>query len=488
MKKNRAMGVDAVPRPLKILYLEDVPGDVQLAQHALRRQGASEEWRVVDDRAGYLAALRAGAPDVILANHRLSGFDGPEALQIARRLCPETPFIVLSDTLGEELAIEMLALGASDYVFKDRLARLSPAVQRAVAEADNRRALAETQAELTQKCVIFRRIIDVLPELIYAIDREGRITVANQAALHVFGRSSSEVQGMPLGEFMDQLGTHCDPPEEWRLMAEQRAIVDREISWRDPRGAHRWRVLSKLTLTDPVSAAVTGLLVVSRDVTDRRLLERELLQIAEREQGRVGTDLHDGLGQDLTGLGLLIKALEAQLQRENSPHLPALQRIGEVLRGAFENTRSLVRTLTPANLGQDGIVTAIEQLAHHSEKLFGLRCEVRRDPVLAIKLSDTAASHLYRIAQEAAANAAKHSGGNHVVIELRRQGANLRLSICDDGSGFDPERVQHSAGMGMRMMAYRARLLGGTLRAFRDANGGTRVVCRMPIAQNETHD
>ena len=96
-----------------------------------------------------------------------------------------------------------------------------------------------------------------------------------------------------------------------------------------------------------MSQTVTGLVTVSRDVTQSRLLEQEVLEITEREQRRIGSDLHDGLGQELTGLGLMIHALEADLAREDSPHLGQVRKLGEILRGAFTSARSLARALAP---------------------------------------------------------------------------------------------------------------------------------------------
>ena len=473
------------PLVLDIVCLEDDPRDAELARSELQRTVTIRDWRVVSTRAAFADALAARMPDLILADYSLPDFDGPEALRIARQSCPEVPFIFLSGTIGEELAIETLKLGATDYVIKDHPARLSPAVHRAIAEAQVLRSRTEAQAALGAQGAMLKRIIDAIPELIYAVDRDGRITVANQAVLRLFKRKAHTVMGRPLKDFGGVLGAQFDDAEDQRLMLGRRAVTEREALLRDPEGGERYHVYSKLPLADPVTGTVTGLLIVSRDITDGRLLEREVLEVTEREQRRVGSDLHDGLGQDLTGLGLMIKGLESELRRENSPHVPQIKRIGEVLRDAFASAHSLAKALAPTNLDHGGILVALEQLAHHCSSLFGVPCEAHGDGKIAVNLSDSAAGHLYRIAQEATVNAAKHASASRIIIQLSRVGADLTLAIVDDGIGFDAERAESQAGMGLRTMAYRARMLGGSLRTARGPNGGTRVECRFPIKQNQ---
>ena len=473
------------PFDVDILCLEDDARDADLARHALQQSISIRAWRVVSTRAAFIGALAERTPDLILADYSLPDIDGPEALRIAHERCPEVPFIFLSGTIGEERAIETLKLGATDYVIKDRLARLAPAVHRAISEARVLRSRTAAQTALAAQGAVLKRIVDAIPDLIYAVDRDGRITMANHAVLRMLKRKSQTVMGRPLKEFGGLLGAQFDDAEDQRLMQARRALTEREARLRDSDGAERCHLFSKLPLTDPATGAVNGLLVVSRDITDSRLLEREVLEVTEREQRRVGSDLHDGLGQDLTGLGLMIKGLESELRRENSQHLPQVKRIGEVLRDAFASAHSLARALAPTNLDRGDIMVAIEQLARHCSGLFGVPCEAHGDGKVSVNLSDSAAAHLYRIAQEATVNAAKHASASRIVIALSRTGADLTLAIIDDGIGFDAERAESRVGMGLRTMAYRARMLGGSLRTVRGPNGGTRVECRFPIKQNQ---
>jgi signal transduction histidine kinase len=176
--------------------------------------------------------------------------------------------------------------------------------------------------------------------------------------------------------------------------------------------------------------------------------------------------------------------LEKELQREKSPHLAQLHKIGEVLQSAFASARSVARALAPINLDQGGLESALEQLAQHCTELFGIDCKFQGAPPPAATLSDSASTHLYRIAQEAMVNAAKHARPRHITVSLQEVGADLELTIVDDGTGFDP--LPHAPkGMGLKTMAYRARMLNGSLSVTRVAGGGTRVQCRLPILSNQ---
>src|SRR5262249_40932671 len=132
---------------IRILYLEDNPIDVELLQAVLEKDGLKYEMTVVDTREDYVAAIEAGSDDLILADYHLPSFDGMAALEIAREKIPDLPFIFVSGTMGEEIATESLKHGATDYVLKERLARLPGSMRRALVEAEERRRLRNAEAE-----------------------------------------------------------------------------------------------------------------------------------------------------------------------------------------------------------------------------------------------------------------------------------------------------------------------------------------------------
>jgi two-component system CheB/CheR fusion protein len=215
-----------------------------------------------------------------------------------------------------------------------------------------------------------------------------------------------------------------------------------------------------------------------RDITERKRaeeLERALLKISEREQTRIGQDLHDGLGQHLAGIELMSQVLEQNLSAKKLKAEAA--RAGDIarhVRDAISQTRSLARGLSPFVVESEGLVSALKELANRSESVFGVACQFQC--VGTLKISEAAANHLYRIAQEAVTNAIKHGKAKRIEIRLDGTKEKLSLSVKDNGSGM-PRVLPEKRGIGLQIMQYRADMIGATLNAERDPAGGTVVRC-----------
>ncbi|MBN8422110.1 MAG: response regulator [Verrucomicrobia bacterium] len=211
---------------------------------------------------------------------------------------------------------------------------------------------------------------------------------------------------------------------------------------------------------------------------DRQRLEQEILQISEREQQRIGRDLHDDLGQQLAGLSIMATMLGRSLASRAAPEVAAATQISEILKKTVAMTRSLARGLHPVAAEPDGLMSALHDLAARTTSLFQIDCQFESAP--SVQLDDnTAATHLYRIAQEAVSNAVKHGHAQHVRISLSATAEALTLAVKDDGCGIstpDP----HQQGMGLRIMHYRAGMIGAALRIEKQPSGGTRVSCTLP--------
>ena len=154
-------------RALRILILEDLPSDAELMVYELRQAGIAHFCRRVADREHFVAALREDSPDIILSDFHLPNFDGLEALTLAQAACPDTPFIFVSGAMGEEVAIDALKRGATDYVLKDRLSRLGPAVQRSLREAEERRERLQAEFALKASEEKYRLLVNNLPGVVY---------------------------------------------------------------------------------------------------------------------------------------------------------------------------------------------------------------------------------------------------------------------------------------------------------------------------------
>ncbi|HEY0549125.1 MAG TPA: response regulator [Verrucomicrobiae bacterium] len=211
---------------------------------------------------------------------------------------------------------------------------------------------------------------------------------------------------------------------------------------------------------------------------ERKRLEQQIFEIGERERRRIGQDLHDGLGQHLAGMELMMQALEQNVASVSKSSAAQIGKISEHLREAIRQSKALARGVSPVELQANGLMSALEELATSAASMFRVDCTFRcPSPVL---ISDNViATHLFRIAQEAATNAVKHGRARHIGIELGRKGGQLLLTVRDDGKGFDAKSQRHK-GMGLSGMNYRAQMIGGSLIVEPQKGGGTIVTCSAP--------
>lgn len=216
--------------------------------------------------------------------------------------------------------------------------------------------------------------------------------------------------------------------------------------------------------------------VIRQQLKEAELLEREILDISNREQRRIGHDLHDGVCQQLAGIALMTSTLADDLESKDSGAAAEAERISALLNDAIDRTRGVARGLFPVRLEEKGLVSALEELAANASELFKINCRfVSETPPAAIEKG--IALHLYYIVLEAVANASKHGSASNVTITLEPDGDRDQISVRDDGVGFSPPADGHT-GMGIRIMHYRARVIGATLRLQSQPGSGTCVSCR----------
>jgi two-component system CheB/CheR fusion protein len=216
---------------------------------------------------------------------------------------------------------------------------------------------------------------------------------------------------------------------------------------------------------------------IARDVTERRRLEKEILEISTREQRRIGHDLHDGICQQLAGIGFLSDILADKLQEQNRPEAAEAQSISELVNKANKQTRGVARGLFPVRLEENGLASALEELAENAGGFLNTRCEFRCSGPILIQ-DHAVANHIYYIAQEAIVNAVKHGKAERIEVGLvGANGGGCILTVRDNGVGLN-SGVAPSRGMGIRIMKYRARMIGAEVQVQPATGGGTEVVCR----------
>lgn len=229
-----------------------------------------------------------------------------------------------------------------------------------------------------------------------------------------------------------------------------------------------------------------GVVQISADITERKQLERELLDISSKERRRIGHDLHDGMGQQLTGISFLATALQQQLSNLQPDAAETAARIAESADSALKLMRSILQGLCLVTAEPQGLMSALSVLASNTTDLCRLDCRFSCSKPVMLQDYSTA-SHLFYIAHEAVCNAVKHSNCSRIRISLEQQRTSLRLNIRDNGCGFILQPGEQS-GMGQRTMRYRASIIGATLEIRGIQGKGTTITCLLPSSLLHTKE
>jgi PAS domain S-box-containing protein len=324
-------------------------------------------------------------------------------------------------------------------------------------------------------------VLDTVGALVLVLDPHGRIVRFNRACERTTGYASSEVIGAQVWDLFVA-------PEEaarFREMFEQlrggRLLAAYESAWATRQGARRAIAWSSTVLAG-ARGALEYVILTGIDVTESKRLERAILDISGREQRRIGQDLHDGLGQHLTGVAFMSKVLEQKLREKSLPEADDAVKIVALVNQAINRTRELSHGLLPVLSDARGLMAALERLALEVEDLFQVSCRFECGQPVLIRESDIA-THLYHIAQEAVNNALKHGRPRCIVIRLAGGSEGSFLRVDDDGVGVHPSPGDR--GMGLSIMSYRAKMIGGALEVRPGQDGGTTVCCTFPASNLE---
>src|SRR2546430_3207669 len=345
--------------------LEDNVADAELIRFALREGGLVFSLKRVDSKSAFLRVLEEHTPDVILLDYALPGFDGCSARTLAQETYPDIPFICVTGTLGEEVVIEMLKSGATDYVLKTRLSRLVPAVLRALREKEERLERRKTEEKL---------------------------------------RKSHE-----------QL----------------------------------------------------------------RALSVYLQHIREDERIRISRQVHDELGQSLTGLKMDLYWVTSRVPKQLREVHDKTKAMSAHIDSTIQTVRRISTELRPGILDDLGLVAALEWQAHEFEKRTGIHCVVTSDLKEAI-LDEDLNTAFFRIFQETLTNVIRHANATKVVVHLKKQRGQLILEIKDNGRGISEAEISNTQSIGLLGMRERAVLLGGKVTVSGISGKGTMVLVKIP--------
>ncbi len=679
--------MNAVNGSLQVLIVEDSENDALLLEIELQRAGYDPICRRVETAEDMGCALDSQRWDIIIADYLMPHFNGIDALTLTKAKGLDIPFIIVSGHIDEGTAVAAMKAGAHDYVMKDKLARLGPAVQRELREAEVRHQRRQGEERLKAEHTFREAIENSLPSGITAVDMEGRQTYVNPAFCAMVGWSEAQLVGArppfvywppeeietitralskviegdtpasglelrfrrrnneridvlfqvtPLkdsfGNVAGWVSSTTDITQrkraEVRLAAEHAItrilanaqsldeaapgivqvlidgleadvgvlwIVDpkrpllhssltnlraaapalqhflgesRRLSFAPGAGlpGRVWKERQPLWITDISRetqferrelAATAGLqsavafpiqsgsdffgtlefftrrhmeqdpsllnMVIAigseigqfiqrrsaeealrrahdelemrvqqrtaelkktnawleTAIQDRKRLEHELLEITEKERRRIGLDLHDDLGQKLSGIGMMIKGLELKLVKQRVTEAQEAGRIHTLVEQAMNHASDLAQDLATLDFKENDLLAALRSLADHASGLFAITCSFKSQGSIPT-LEASVVSQLYKIAQEAVTNAIKHGKAKRVAISLTNGADELVLKIQNSGIPF-PDLKGRTMGMGLRIMSYRANIIGASLEIKGKGTKGTMVTCSLPL-------
>jgi len=332
-------------------------------------------------------------------------------------------------------------------------------------------------------------IVQDSDDAIFSQTFDGRITSWNRGAERVFGFAELEAVSRESRalipsqrdgdeqEIIRQIERGESPPEH---------AVEAIRVRKDGRPIH---VLQSISPLEDSSGRRVGVSIIARDISAQKNLEREVLEITSNEQQRIGRDLHDSLGQELTGLSYLAKGLTQKLSADESPQTAIAQTIADSVQRALREVRTAVQGLVPVEVDAAGFMAALEQLATETSARCGIDCRVEGDERVRID-DNVVATHLFRIVQEAINNAVKHAQPRQILVRPELSNGTISVTVQDDGVGIGSGTSSRNGGMGLRIMQYRAGVIDATLEVRRRDGQGTAVVCQInnpsPAAQSDS--
>jgi signal transduction histidine kinase len=326
-------------------------------------------------------------------------------------------------------------------------------------------ALARIAAEesLRRSEAHLRTLINSSPIALFAVDAQGRVNFEDGQALNAMDARPAQ----HVGQLAEDL--YADFP----LMQEniKRASAAETFSSVVQFGENvlDWR----FTPSREGDATCKGFIAVATDITERFRLEQQILEISDKEQARIGQDVHDGLCQQLVGAAFMTNSLEHALAAENRPEAAQVRKVCQLMDEAITESRRVARGLYPVRLAAEGLAPALSELTARVAERFNIQCDCQVEAGLDCEI--TTATHLYRIAQEAINNAVKHSGAKRIELLLNGSNEQFVLEVSDNGRGME-KTAERRGGMGLYTMDYRARSLGATL-SIKSDKDGTTVSC-----------
>lgn len=496
---------------LRILHLDDDPHDRELVRYRLAADGLGASITAVGSREEFEGALQGERFDVILSDYTVPGYLGSAALECAHQRQPHAPLIYVSGTIGEELAIESIKRGATDYVLKDRLDRLAMAIRRALHQVDERRRRAQAELALRESEERFRQMAENIREVFWSrtVDLR-RILYVSPAYEQIWGRGVAELEAAPMRWFDVIL-----PDEQERVAAALRRLgegVSYQVEYRigRPDGSIRW-IEDRGYPVRGSGGAIERLVGVARDITQRKQLEADLHQAQKMEAigqlaGGIAHDFNNILTV-ITGYSRLLldgDQLPAALVEPVRQIYTAGSRASNLTRQLLVYSRHQPMQRRPVDLNE-----IVEEVTAMLRRLIGEAIQLRVEAPPASMVIEADTGMMEQVLLNLALNArdAMPDGGTVTIANRRvtldaaavaaqpgaRAGEYACLTVSDTGCGIPAENLARifepfyttkepgrGTGLGLAIVAQQVALHGGELRLDSSAHGGLLVEVRIP--------
>jgi two-component system, NarL family, sensor histidine kinase UhpB len=483
---------------IKMLILEHDESDLELLLYQLKKGALDFFPKIVETKEQFRDALIDFKPDIVLSDYSLPGFDGTSAFNIKQEICPDTPFIIVSGTVGEEKAVELIKNGVTDYALKDKLFTVIPKIRRAIQEANERRekAIAEQKLRKSERQLIeaqqiskigsweigeFGELLASSDELYRILDLEINSPLSYEIFLTFVHPDDKHIVNKAQEEALEK-GTAT--PVQFRIISKHG--VEKYI---EGRGSLKRKddVTSYIGTCQDITEKVQAehqlvkysVQIAKEREEHQRKLVRASIESQERERLEIGRELHDNINQILA----VTKAyIEASMQEEDMRD-ELLERSIKNLQLAINEIRKISKSLVPPVMDKNGLIDSVQDLIENIRLVnpFAINFSYEREQLRNISPQQQLA--LYRIVQEQFNNIIKHAQAHNVKIELVEKNNFIDLNIEDDGKGFDPK--ERRKGVGLSNILSRIELFDGKLEVISSKGHGCTIRVHVPKMSKE---
>lgn len=481
---------------MHILLVEDSDDDAELIACALRNDYPAIQCHHVGSETELHAALARQAWDLVLTDFNLIALSAHEVITVVRADPRDIPVIVVSGYIGEEEAVSLMKSGASDFIPKHNLARLLPAMKREIREAEVRRSERQALRALREQERFLRDITSALGEGIIVLDQRWQVIYMNPEAERLLGWTETELLGQPLHETIHYLKSDGSPypPQECPVTSLQRdgercQVEDDVYVRKDGSLLPVSYVATRITDHNGATRYINAF----QDRTARKLAEEEvqasrrqlreltafLQQVREKERTYIARELHDELGQMLSGLHMDVDWLKRHRPEADGPEAAKITAMMELIDSALQTVRRISTDLRPAVLDDLGLEAAVEWLVEGFESRTGIVCDLHFE-LNDEFLPEPIATATFRLVQESLTNITRHAQASRVLVALKLQDQTLELLVRDNGIGFDAT-VPRPRSFGLLGMRERALALNGSFAVKSQPGAGTSVVVSIPL-------